>query len=52
MLDVQNLLEKPRAELFDELLENIRAFSVDHEFEDDVCLVGMEFASWLAQKKC
>jgi sigma-B regulation protein RsbU (phosphoserine phosphatase) len=51
MLDVQNLLEKPRAELFDELLENIRAFSVDHEFEDDVCLVGMEFTRWLAQKK-
>jgi sigma-B regulation protein RsbU (phosphoserine phosphatase) len=51
LLDVKNLLFKPAAQLFDELLENIRAFSVDHEFEDDVCLVGMEFASWLAQKK-
>jgi serine phosphatase RsbU (regulator of sigma subunit) len=30
--------------MFDELLEAIRAFSVDHEFDDDVCLVGMEFA--------
>jgi len=44
MLDAQNLLQKPAAQMFDELLEAIRAFSVDHEFEDDVCLVGMEFA--------
>ena len=43
MLDVQNLLQKPAAQMFDELLEAIRAFSVDHEFDDDVCLVGMEF---------
>jgi sigma-B regulation protein RsbU (phosphoserine phosphatase) len=43
MLDVQNLLQKPAAQMFDELLEAIRAFSVNHEFEDDVCLVGMEF---------
>jgi sigma-B regulation protein RsbU (phosphoserine phosphatase) len=44
MLDAQNLLQKPAAQMFDELLEAIRAFSVDHEFDDDVCLVGMEFA--------
>ena len=31
-------------ELFDELLEAIRAFSLSHEFDDDVCIVGMEFA--------
>ncbi len=43
MLDAQNLLQKPAAQMFDELLEAIRAFSVDHEFADDVCLVGMEF---------
>ena len=43
--------QKPVAPLFDELLDSIRAFSIDHEFEDDVCLVGMEFASRLAQKK-
>jgi hypothetical protein len=30
--------------LFDELLEAIRAFSVDHKFAD-VCLVGVEFNS-------
>ena len=45
MLDVQNLLQKPAAQMFDELLEAIRAFSVDHEFDDDVCLVGIEFNS-------
>ncbi|MGA2180012.1 MAG: SpoIIE family protein phosphatase [Verrucomicrobiota bacterium] len=43
MLDVQNLLPKPAGQMFDELLEAIRTFSVDHEFEDDVCLVGMVF---------
>ncbi len=50
MLDVHNLLHKPAAQMFDELLEAIRAFSVDHEFEDDVCLVGMEFAGQPPQK--
>jgi hypothetical protein len=28
--------------LFDELIGSIRDFSVSHEFDDDVCLVGME----------
>jgi PAS domain S-box-containing protein len=51
MLDLQNLIAKPAAQLFDELLETIRAFSTDHEFEDDVCLVGMEFAGQSPQKK-
>jgi sigma-B regulation protein RsbU (phosphoserine phosphatase) len=50
-LDVKNLLQKPAAQLFDELLAAIRAFSVNHEFEDDVCLVGMEFAGQPPQKK-
>jgi PAS domain S-box-containing protein len=43
MLDVERQLSKSNAELFDELLEAIRVFAVDHEFGDDVCLVGMEF---------
>jgi sigma-B regulation protein RsbU (phosphoserine phosphatase) len=43
MVDVENLIEKPAGQLFDDLLEAVRAFSVDHEFEDDVCLVGVEF---------
>jgi len=50
MMDVQNLLSKPNRDLFDELLEAIRAFSVSHEFDDDVCIVGMEFAGKLAEK--
>ncbi len=51
MLDVQSLLQKPAAQMFDELLAAIRAFSVNHEFEDDVCLVGMEFAGQPSQNK-
>jgi len=43
LLDVKGLLQKPVENIFDELLGVIRAFSVDHEFDDDVCLVGMEF---------
>ena len=50
LLDVKNLIAKPAAQLFDELLETIRAFSIDHEFEDDVCLVGMEYIGKLAEK--
>ena len=44
MMDVQGLLSKSNKALFDDLLEAIRAFSVSHEFDDDVCIVGMEFA--------
>lgn len=43
MLDVKALIGKPVGQLFDELLETIRKFSLDHEFEDDVCLVGMDY---------
>jgi sigma-B regulation protein RsbU (phosphoserine phosphatase) len=43
MIDVQHLIGQPAGELFDHLLETIRAFATDREFEDDVCLVGMEF---------
>ncbi len=43
LVDVRHLLGQPAGELFDHLLETIRAFSTDREFEDDVCLVGMEF---------
>lgn len=50
MMDVQNLLAKSNRELFDELLEAIRAFSVSHEFDDDVCIVGMEFTGRPAAK--
>jgi phosphoserine phosphatase RsbU/P len=51
MVDVKNLIEKPAGQLFDDLLEAVRNFSTDHEFEDDVCLVGVEFAGNPSQKK-
>ena len=44
MLDLRNLLSKSTPEIFDELLEAIRMFAVGHEFEDDVCIIGMEYA--------
>jgi len=43
MLDVKNLLARPPGILFDELIQSIRTFAVNGEFDDDVCLVGMEF---------
>ena len=50
MLDVENLLPKTTGNLFDALLEAIRAFSVDHQFADDVCLVGIEYTGKPATK--
>jgi phosphoserine phosphatase RsbU/P len=50
MVDVQHLLGQPADELFDHLLETIRTFSTDREFEDDVCLVGMKFKGPLLEK--
>jgi phosphoserine phosphatase RsbU/P len=44
MLDVKNLLNQPPGILFDELIQSIRAFSFNGEFDDDVCLVGLDFA--------
>jgi sigma-B regulation protein RsbU (phosphoserine phosphatase) len=43
LLDVKILLPLPPGKMFDQLLETIRAFATDREFEDDVCLVGLEF---------
>ena len=43
LVDLKNLIQRPAGQLFDDLLEAIRTFSTDHEFEDDVCLVGMDF---------
>jgi phosphoserine phosphatase RsbU/P len=51
MVDVQHLLGQPAGKLFDNLLKTIRTFSNDREFEDDVCLVGMEYAGKPPQKK-
>ena len=43
IMDMKGRLSRPAAQLFDELLAAIGSFSVDHEFADDVCLVGMEY---------
>ena len=51
MLDVQNLLQKPAAQMFDQLIEVIRTFAVSGEFDDDVCLVGMEYPGQTPEKK-
>jgi serine phosphatase RsbU (regulator of sigma subunit) len=51
VLDVKNLFRQPAGILFDELLAAIRAFAVSHEFDDDVCLVGMDFLGKPALKK-
>ena len=43
MLDVKNLLPHPPGILFDELIQVVRNFANSGEFEDDVCLVGMDY---------
>jgi phosphoserine phosphatase RsbU/P len=47
LLDVKSLLHLPPGKMFDQLLETIRTFATDREFEDDVCLVGLEFTGKL-----
>lgn len=41
---VAQQLHLPAAGLFDSVLREIREFSASHEFDDDVCLVGIEFS--------
>jgi sigma-B regulation protein RsbU (phosphoserine phosphatase) len=43
LLDVKSFLTHPPGILFDELLGVIRAFALNSEFDDDVCLVCMDF---------
>jgi phosphoserine phosphatase RsbU/P len=43
--DVQRRAQLPAPRLFDELLEEIRRFSGNPGFADDVCMVGMEYAA-------
>ena len=50
MLDVQTLIAAPPGVLFDELLGVNRAFAVNGEFDDDVCLVGMDYLGMPAGK--
>ncbi len=41
---VRRRAQQPAAQLFDELLAEIRHFAADNSFADDVCLVGIEYA--------
>lgn len=43
MLDVKNFITHPPGILFDGLLGVVRAFAVSGQFDDDVCLVGMDY---------
>lgn len=51
MMDVRNLVAKPAGQIFDELIQIVRNFSVNNEFEDDVALVGMDFVQKPQQQK-
>jgi sigma-B regulation protein RsbU (phosphoserine phosphatase) len=50
VMDLQALIHEEANSMFDKLIEAIRAFSLNHEFEDDVCLVGMEVYGTPAHK--
>ena len=41
---VQRRAQLPVPRLFDELLAEIKRFSADNSFTDDVCMVGIEYA--------
>jgi sigma-B regulation protein RsbU (phosphoserine phosphatase) len=43
IMDLKTLIAKPTSQIFDYLLAGVRSFSVSHEFEDDVSLVGLDF---------
>jgi sigma-B regulation protein RsbU (phosphoserine phosphatase) len=49
-LDVKNLLHRPPAALFDELIGVVRGFALNSEFDDDVCLVGLDYVGMPAWK--
>jgi len=42
-LDVKNFIARPSSDLFDGLIEVVRAFALNGEFDDDVCLVGLDY---------
>ncbi len=49
-LDIKNFLDRPPGELFDGLIEVVRAFALNGEFDDDVCLVGLDYHGMPALK--
>jgi sigma-B regulation protein RsbU (phosphoserine phosphatase) len=51
METVQRHLARPAGELCDAVIQEIRRFAAAQEFEDDVCLVAMEFTPPAADKR-
>ncbi len=49
---VRQRIALPPEQMFDGLLDDIRQFSGNAEFEDDVCLVGMEVTKRLSELSC
>ncbi len=49
-LDIKNLIHRPPGDLFDGLIEVVRSFALNGEFDDDVCLVGMDYIGMPALK--
>lgn len=49
---VRQRIALPPERMFDELLDEIREFSGNAEFEDDICLVGMEVTKRLSELSC
>ncbi|NGO39987.1 SpoIIE family protein phosphatase [Limisphaera ngatamarikiensis] len=45
---VRARLQEPTPELFDHLLAEVRTFAEKQEFEDDVCLLGVDFIQYLS----
>lgn len=43
LIDIKSLIQHPPGILFDEVISAVRAFANNGEFDDDVCLVGMDF---------
>ena len=52
LLDVKSLMALPAGQMFDELVDRIRNFSLDQGFDDDVCLVGVEYVRKTMRFKC
>jgi serine phosphatase RsbU (regulator of sigma subunit) len=50
VLDTKNLLHYSTGEMFDALVSVVRQFTVNGEFDDDVCLVGMDYVGMPAVK--
>src|SRR5262249_46156065 len=46
---VAKRLQLPASHIFDELIVEIQHFAANHEFADDVCVVGLELAAKLSE---